>query len=65
MYYKFAVDMSTSFMCFEIICSLSKPKIFLPLMRSGYDQIAQGLSTDTFLEAHVSNAFMPVMLLCN
>ena len=30
--------------------------IFLPLLRTGFRQMAQGLLSDTFLEAHVSIA---------
>lgn len=29
--------------------------VFLPLLRSGFRQIAQGLLSDTYLEAHVSS----------
>jgi len=29
--------------------------IFLPLLRTGFRQIQQGLLSDTYLEAHVSN----------
>ena len=34
--------------------SLTSIKIFLPLMKQGFQQMAQGLLSDTFLEAHVS-----------
>ena len=29
--------------------------IFLPLLRTGFNQMTQGLLSDTFLEAHVSS----------
>lgn len=34
---------------------ISVTGIFLPLVRSGFRQIQQGLLSDTFLEAHVSS----------
>jgi len=34
---------------------ISVTGVFLPLVRSGFRQIQQGLLSDTFLEAHVSN----------
>lgn len=33
---------------------ISVTGIFLPLLRSGFRQVQQGLLSDTFLEAHVS-----------
>ena len=32
--------------------------VFLPLMKQGFGQVAQGLLSDTFLEAHVSDVIM-------
>ena len=29
--------------------------VFLPLMKTGFSQLAQGLLSDTFVEAHVSS----------
>lgn len=37
--------------------------VFLPLLRSGFRQIAQGLLSETYLEAHVS--ICVIVTLCN
>jgi len=34
-------------------CNFFYLQIFLPMFRSGFRQIVQGLLTDTYLEAHV------------
>ena len=35
--------------------------IYLPVMRGGFKQMTQGLLSETFLDAHVSNALLYVI----
>ena len=39
--------------------------IFLPLLKTGFRQVVQGLLSDTFLEAHVSIIMGILLQLCN
>lgn len=40
------------------ILSLTEVQVFLPMMKTGFNQITAGLLSDTFLEAHVSIFFI-------
>ena len=39
--------------------------VYLPLMRTGFAQVTQGLLSETFLEAHVSSYINSTELLIN
>jgi len=43
---------------YDMKCFGACVQIFLPMFRSGFRQIAQGLLTDTYLEAHVCCSFL-------